>query len=228
MSELKPYFISRVGKRLVHTADGFRPGAPPRREYGVTVRGVDGAELLASVVWVDLDREGRKLTPTRSDEKVVRVALRGLDGAAEALEDAARAADPDFFRGRPAPERGTGAADGQLLDRRIADLAAPEGRGKGEAPPTPASVARLRAFWAASPGLTVPDLFSSEDGTLRARWMNGADRTLWIKFPARDPLAWTASVPRDGAYGLRKINARCMDDQDVIPVAQLLGIRCTR
>jgi len=228
MSELKPYFLSRVGRRLSWPADGAGDGAAWRR-YDIGVRGVDRDTLLATVGWQDFGRGGHKTSSSPiAESKVVRVTLRGLDSASEALEDAARAADPKAFLGKPPPRRGTGAADSEAIEQRLTALMAPEARSEGEAAPAGGSVARFRAFWTATPGLVAPDIFSSKDGTLRARWNHGAAHTLWVNFPAKGPLGWSVSFPREGASGLRKINARCIDEQDIIPCAAMLGVRCSR
>jgi hypothetical protein len=229
MSELKPYFLSRNGRKLTYGVDAGRPGHAARRDYEIVPRGVDGDVLLATVAWLDSDRDGRKMPSSRREAaKPVRVPLRGLDGANEALEDAARLADPEWFAGRPTPRRGGGAAEAEALERRVATLADPEARGKDEAAPTPGSVARLRAFWTSVPNLAVPDVFSSATGDLRARWNHGHDRTLWVNFPEKGPLGWSVRLPRDGAPGFVTVNARCIDDQDIVQVAALLGVRCTK
>ena len=229
MVALKPYFLERIGRKLLHVAAGARAGGPARREYEITVRGVEpNGVLLASVLWVDSDRDGRKIPSSRTDPKVARLPLRGLGGPAEALEDIARQADPAFFTGQPAPKRNSASADVDALDVRLAELADPDSRPKGEAAPTIGSIQRLRAFWAATPNMALPDVFSSELGILRARWNHGHDRTLWVNFPDKGPLGWSASIPREGSSGMCKMNARCLDDQDVLQCAALLGIRCTR
>ena len=228
MSGVKAYFQSRVGRKMSWSADAVRAGFAARRDYEIVPRGIDGDSLLATVGWTDVDRDGRRIQGSKVEPVVVKVRLRGLDGAAEALEDAAREADPAFFAGRPAPQRGTGAADLQAVEARLAELATPEGRADGEAAPLAASVARFRAFWTLVPNLVAPTLFSSKDGTLRGRWNHGHDRMLWVNFPAQGPLGWSLSIPRQGGYGLRKLSARCIDDQDVVPFAEALGVRCTK
>jgi hypothetical protein len=229
MVALKPYFMERVGRKLTHTAQGGRAGGHARREYEIIVRGIEpNGILLASVSWMDSDRDGRKLPASRSEVHVARLPLRGLTGPAEALEDIARAVDPGFFTGQPAPKRNSVGADLDALEVRLVELADAERRPKGEAAPTAGSVQRLRMFWASTPNMALPDVFSSADGTLRARWNHGHDRTLWVNFPEKGPLGWSASIPRDGNSGMCKMNARCLEDQDILQCAALLGIRCTR
>lgn len=226
MAGLKQYFLSRIGGKLQHSADGPRVGM--RRDYEATVRGVDRDTLLASVIWTDIDREGRKVPGSRVEPRSARTLLRGLENPSQVIEDLVRNADPDFYVGKPVVVRDTGAAEADAIEHRLAQLSTPEGRGQGEATPLTGSVHRLRAFWNATPNLIAPDIFSSADGTLRARWNHGHNRTLWINFSPKGPLGWTASVPRDGNSGLCKVNARCVDEQDILQCAALMGIRCTR
>lgn len=230
MSSLKEYFLRRVGKAQLFTFNGGggQWGMPPRRDYSVTPRGVDGSLVLASVSSHDYDDQGVRLTRVQNEHGSHKVSMSGLGSASEVLEDVARAADPKYFAGQPAPKRGGGVADGDVVEERLRALATEEGRGQGEPPPAPASAARFRKWWVETPGLLPPELFSSKDGTIRARWMDGHDRTLWINFPDKGPLGWTCSVPRSGGYGLRRLNARCIDDQDIVPLAASIGVRCSR
>lgn len=229
MAGLKAYFLSRVGGKLQLSVDAPRPGGAMRRDYELVVRGIDRDSLLGSVTWTDIDRDGRKIAGTRSDPVAARASLRGIEDAAAALDDIVRAADPAFFANRPTAKRNTAAAESDAMERQIAFLSTPEGRtSPDEVAPTPGSAARLRAFWSSTPNLVAPDIFSSKDGTIRARWNHGHDRTLWINFPEKGPLGWSASVPREGRTGLCKMNARCIDDEDILQCALLLGIRCTR
>lgn len=232
VSNLKQYFLSRSGGKLTWSASPVRPGGIARREYEIAIHGVGGATnalvLLCSVSWVDLDRNGRRLPGNRAEPKVAKIPLNGLSASVEALEDAARAVDPRFFLGQPTPRRGADNSDLDAIQSRLQVLSTPEGRPQGEAAPTPASIARFREFWSAVPGLMVPDLFSSDKGLLRGRWNHGHDRTLWVNFPEKGPVGWSVSVPRDGNYGLRKVNAVCPEDQDVMPLVAMLGVSCYR
>lgn len=228
MSGTKPYFLARIGRSLTYAGEASRPSLPPRRDYSIVPRGVDGSFLLATVSWQDVGRNGRKIPGRRGEAPIQRVSLRGLNGPAEALEDLARAADPEFFAGTAPPVRDVGAADADAIRKRLAELATVEGRGGDEIAPADWSVSRFMAFWNSHPNLIVPDIFSSKDGTLRARWNHGHDRMLWVNFPEKGPLGWSASFPRSGASGFRKMNARCFDEQDVIPCAELLGIKCSK
>lgn len=230
MSEIRDYFLRRVGKALVWSFEGGggRYGVPVRRDYSVTPRGVDGGALIAHVSSHDYDASGVRQTRLPNDHGVAKLTLRGLGSASEALEDAARAADPKYFQGHAAAKRGGAAADAELLEERLRAIHTEAGREAGMPPPTAVSVARLRKFFSDTPGLLPPDIFSSKDGTIRARWMDGHDRTLWINFPEKGPLGWSAKVPRSGGYGLRQVNARCIDDQDIVPLAHAIGVRCTR
>lgn len=230
MSETKDYFLRRVGKSLSWSFAGGngRYGMPHRRDYSITPRGIDGAALIAHVSSHDYDASGVRLTRLPNEHGVAKVLLRGLASASEALEDAARGADAKYFQGQAAPKRGGAAADAELVEERIRAIHTEEGREAGTPPPAPASVARFRRFWAETQGLLPPELFSSKDGVIRARWMDGHERTLWINFPEKGPLGFSTSVPRAGGYGLRKMNARCIDDQDIVPTVLAIGVRCTR
>lgn len=230
MSTLRSYFVARIGRTLTwgFEAGAARFGDAHRRDYAITVRGIDGDALVATVESHDFDRDGRRLTRVAREHGPVRVPMGGLSAPIEALEDAARAADPDHFSRSPRAPRGESASAAAGIEERLAALDTAEGRAAGEPPPNPGSVARFRRFWSESAGLALPDLFSSRDGTLRARWQDGHERTLWISFPEKGALGWTAQVPRQGGYGLRKMNARCADDRDIVPFAELIGIRCTR
>lgn len=228
MANLKQYFLSRVGASLKLSVDAARPGGAARRDYELVVRGIERDILLGTVSWTDFDRDGRRFG-TRSDPLVARTSLRGIENASQALEDIVRVADPTYFVNRPVASRDTASAEADALERQIAALSTPEGRTSAdEIAPTPGSAARLRAFWAATPNLVSPDIFSSKDGTIRARWNHGHDRTLWVNFPDKGPLGWSAAIPREGRTGLCKMNARCFDDEDILQCALLLGIRCVR
>lgn len=230
MSALKTYFAARVGRSMVWSFEGGsgRFDVAHRREYTIRIMAVGRGTLSAEVSAHDFDRSGGRLTRVPTGLGTVKVPLEGLSTTPiEALEDAARAADPPYFEHHPRAHRAGAAGDAaDSIDGRLRALDAPESRGKGEAQPNPASVERFRRFWAATPGLFMPEVFSSKDGTVRARWQDGHDRTLWINYPAAGPLGWSAAVPRVGSSGLRRMNARCPDDQDIIPMAGLLGIRC--
>lgn len=223
MSTLKSFFSARIGKSLswaFQPPGGQRFGVPSRRDYSAKVVGLDGDTLVCAVTSVDFDAQGRKTSRVPGDHGVVRVPLKELSQPVEALEEAARLSDPQIFVNSPRAQKAEAAAED--IEARVRAVSV----GQGESPPRPESVARFRKFWAENPGLALPELFSSKDGTLRARWQDGHDRTLWINFPPDGPLGWSAGVPRQGGYGLRRINARCNDDQDVVWFAEAAGVRC--
>ena len=197
-----------------------------RRDYTITVKVVDRDTMSAEVTAHDFDRKGVRETRVPSDYGVAKIPLKDLPTPIAALEEFARAANPDYFVTHPRAQYSAAADAGDTLDGRLRAIEAVENRGKGETEPNPASVERFRKFWASNSNLFLPELFSSKDGTIRARWMDGHDKTLWINFPITGPLGWSASLPRGNASGLRRLNARSPDDQDIIPLATLLGIRC--
>lgn len=229
---LKPYFLTRVGGRaLIWSFEGGpgRFGKAYKRTYEISVRGIEADVMLASVHSADYDRDGTKLAQPRRDHGVARVRLRGLADPVDALESAARTTDPIYFEGvlQAAPVVDPD-SDSELIEQRIRDLDDADKRGKDESPPKSGSLKRFRAFWKANANLAAPELFSSNEGIVRARWQDGAERTLVISFPDVGPLGWSLAVPRVGGYGLRRVNARCNDDQDIMPMAALLGVRSTK
>lgn len=232
---LRAYFQARAGRALSWSFEGERPRSH-RREYSLLVQGVEGNLLLAEASSHDFDRGGARLSRVPNRHGPCRIALEGPGNPLEAIEAAARAADPAYFEGLP-PRRAKAEAEGEAargagalgaeIERRLRDLAA--GTRAGEQPPLPASADRLRAFCAANPGLVPPDLFTAADGTIRARWQDGPQKLLWVGFPPGGPAVMSVHVPREGDYGLRKLlNARCPHDADVPGWAALLGVRCTR
>jgi hypothetical protein len=229
MASLKSYFSSRIGKPAAwsFTPGGTRFGEVFRRDYAIEVKAVDAEWLTAAVTSVDYDKAGRKVSRVPADHGVVKVGIKDAGSPLSVLEDVAREADKKTFANRPKTVQADapGADDG--IEGRLKALGSPGGHGD-DPPPRPESAARVRRFWSDNPGLALPTLYSSKDGAVRACWQSGADRTLWINFPADGPLGWSVSVPRQGGYGLRKMNARCPDDQDIIPLAELLGVRCHR
>ena len=228
MTSLPSYFRTRVGKPVTWSfqTGSRRHGEAFRRDYLIVPRGVDRDVLVASVTSHDFDSTGNRTTRTPVDRSPARVSLAGLTDPAAALEELCRAVDPGHFANHPRAKPADAPVEG--LEQRLADLDSSGNRGKDEVAPLPASVARIKRFWTENPGLLLPDVFSSKDGILRARWMEGKDRTAWVNFPATGPLGFSASAPRDGGYGLMKINARCIDDQDVVPTVERLGVRCMR
>ena len=228
MAALKSYFHARIGRTLTWSFEGGsgRFGEPFRREYSYVIIVSEHDSLSAKVCSNDFDKAGRKLTRVDHEYGAVSVSTSGVLTPVQALEDLARAADPAYFERHPRVERSQQADSADGIEAKLKALEQPESRGKGEAPPLPASVERFRKFWAENAGLFMPEVFSSKDGSLRARWQDGHDRTLWINFPDKGPLGWSVSVPRQGASGLRRMNARCPDDQDIVPFAAALGVRC--
>jgi hypothetical protein len=221
---MKDYFQGRVGRKLPYPVEAIMPGQVARRDYEITISGISGDTLLINIAWSDLGRDGKKAFGGTTAPKVVKVKMRGLGKPADALEMAARTADPQFFVGHPPMKIADPNSEMNALDVNIAALLTPEGRGADEQEPLTGSIARLRAFMQSTPNILLPQIFSSKDGTIRARWNHGTEKTLWINFPVKGPLGWSVSLPRTGGYGMRKMNARCIEDIDILPMAELLGI----
>ncbi len=225
---LKSYFQTRVGRKMSFDVEAGNAGPIAKRGYEITVRGLKADVVMFTVEWADYDREGRKSFGGSSEQKVAHVSMKGKSDPTAMLETAAREADPSFFLTRPPMRSSDPGADSGELEKGIMDLMVPENRGKGEIAPLPGSVARLRAFHGSVPNLVAPQIFSSTDGTIRARWNHGPDKTLWINFPEKGALGWSVSIPRVGGYGMRKMNARCADEQDILAFASMMGISCVR
>ncbi|SOC21682.1 hypothetical protein [Thalassospira xiamenensis] len=223
MASIRQYFMSRIGRNLSWklTTGSNRFGDPSYRQYTIVVRGLHGLELLATVESSDYDANGNPISRSPQDHGVSKVNLELVYDAMDALEWLCRAADPKFFakyNRDKVPDRTRKASEG--IENRIAALHS----NKDVPPPKPESLERFLAFWKEQKGVVLPALFTAEDGTVRARWQDGANKTLWISFPAKGQLSWSASVPRIGNHGLRKLSARCPDAQDILPLAELLGI----
>lgn len=224
------YFLRQIGKTIPFSVTLSSPqrGAS-RRDYEVTPRGIDGTYLLASIQSRDYAPSGNQVGLSSKQLGQHRIQLSGLPTPGDAVEALCRQVDPDGFKGKPAQSVALSpeslAAD---IERLVENLAQPGGRPDDEAPPNMESVARLRAFIDSQPGLVPPAVFSSKDGTVRARWQHGSDRTVHVGFPAIGPLPMTVSFPRTSDYGLVKVNARCIEDSDIPAFCAAIGIRITR
>ena len=217
MSSVKTYFSDRMGRRLA-----WQPSKTlPVREYGIIPKSFDGSLLLVSVGYVDIRRDGSRQTMVDQVLGEVKVPL--LSSPAAVLEKAARLIDAD--RMGIYPEAEDPGSPEAYVKERMTSLLDGKDLSDDEVAATPDSVARFRSFWATEQRLAQPALFSSKDGTIRARWNDGANKTLWISFPAKGPLGWSISIPREGNYGPRRMHAKCSDDRDIIPLAALVGIR---
>jgi hypothetical protein len=224
----KAYILKRIGKSIKWSVESNGSyGQPYRREYDLMPRGLDGMTLVCTIKAEDFDKLGNRVTHTPMDFGSVSIGIAGLLTPGDLLEEVARHVDPNFFVGkiRQITKASGGLAE---MDKRIAELDDIKNRPNGELIPTHESVERLRKFWTENPNLVPPDIFSSKDGVIRGRWQDGANKTIWLSFQATGPMGITISIPRNGNYGLMRVNLRCIDDQDIIPIAQQLGIRCTR
>ena len=158
--------------------------------------------------------------------------LKGLvaDNPTLALEFFARKADPAYFGGEASPNIKTPV---MILEEKINDRIKelldtdPFLENKETIiPPTEGSIKRFRGFMTEIPNIIFPSIFSSKTGLIRARWMEGASKTLWLSFPEKSnmPLSYSISIPRVGELGLCKINGVCLVEKDIPYIAQLMGI----
>ncbi|RCK07525.1 hypothetical protein TH5_00095 [Thalassospira xianhensis MCCC 1A02616] len=213
--------MSRVGRNLTWklTTGSTRFGDPAYRQYTIVIRGLHGLELFATVESSDYDAGDNPISRIPQDHGVARTSLELAFDSMDALESLCRAADTKFFakHGRDkVPDRSQKVSQG--IEQRIAALR------KEATPPTPQSLDRFLAFWKDQKGTVLPALFTADDGTIRARWQDGANKTLWVSFPAKGQLSWSASIPRVGGHGLCKLSARCPESQDILVFAKLIGI----
>lgn len=224
------YFLRQIGKSIPFTVKLSSPSrGVVHKEYEVIPRGVDGTYLLASVQSRDYGSTGNQIGLSSKGHGEQRLQMAGIPTPGDIVEAVCRMADPDAFKGKAAQamaasSEGTSSAITKLIEA----LAQQGGRADDEAPPNQQSVARLRAFVDAHTDLVVPAVFSSKDGTVRARWQHGADRTVFIGFPAQGALPMTVSFPRTSDYGLVRVNARCIEDADIPSFCAAVGIRITR
>lgn len=224
----KAYILKRIGKSIKWSVNGNGSyGQPYRREYDIMPRGLDGMTFICTIQAEDLDKLGNRVTHTPKDFGSISIGIAGLLTPGDVLEEVARHVDPEFFRGttRKVTKISGGFAE---MDKRISELDDIKNRPNGELIPTKESVERLKKFWNENPNLVPPDIFSSKDGVIRGRWQDGANKTFWLSFQDKGPMGITVSIPREGDYGLMRVNLRCIDDQDIIPIVQKLGIRCMR
>lgn len=205
-----------------------RWGMPERREYRITITRLDGDLAVGNVTMQDQDQERRPASSAPPPSREFRFPLSKAQTPSNLMEEIARAVDPEYFRGSPRQSQVTKSAPWEAIQQRIASLAVTANRNQGEAAPDPKSIERYDAFVRAVPLLFPPDIFSSSDGTLRARWQDGAQRSFWLAFPENGPLPWTCTMPREGANGMLKIYARCIEDLDVLQVARQLGVPISR
>ena len=224
------YFLRQIGKSIPFSVTLSSPvRGVVRKEYEVIPRGVDGTYLLASVQSRDYGTTGNQIGLSSKAHGQQRMQMAGIPSPGDVVEAMCRMADPEAFKGRPAQAMAASPeGTASEISRLVEALAQPGGRSDDEAPPSQESVARLRAFVDAHNDLVVPAVFSSKDGTVRARWQHGADRTVFVGFPAQGPLPMTVTFPRTGDYGLVKVNARCIEDSDIPSFCATVGIRITR
>ena len=78
-----------------------------------------------------------------------------------------------------------------------------------------------------NPRLIIPEFFCDKEGIIRARWNHGANKTLWLNFPNKVPLGISLHIPKEKNDGLIKMNAKCIDDNDVVYIVENLGIKIT-
>lgn len=227
MASLKGYFSDRVSRSVKWPFDGGGPGQAPRRRYDVHVLSTSGDVLSCTVRSEDMDRQGQ-IVSRPTDRGSAKIPLKGLADPAEALELVARAVDPGYFANYPKQVRvQTGKIAGDGIERRLALLETEEGRATGEPAPLPASCDKFRAYWILCKDIALPELFSSKDGTVRARWTDNHKHTLTINYPLAGPLKWSYMMPRAGGYGMRTLRGVCPEEQDIIPFAQMMGLNCT-
>ncbi len=226
----KDYLLRRIGRPQAFPFRGVpgRWSMPDRRDYSVTVRGMNGLVAIAEVTAMDVGADGKPLLPSPRALPSVHAGIADCTTPAEALEEICRTADPEYFAQSPRAERSSRGKPWEELEVRIASLSEAANRADGEAAPAAESVERFRAFRDSQPLLILPDVFSSREGALRARWQDGHDRSFWLSFAPKGPLGWTCSVPRKGDSGFCRINGRCIDDRDIPQAASSLGVRITR
>ncbi len=200
-----------------------------RRAYTVSPAAVGGGggALRASVSWTDYDRNDMPLG--RGGPVVAEVEPPTGMQPGEAVEEFCRRADPSAFRGRrrsvvPIAQAGAAA---EAVARELERLRSPAEREDGHPAPHPGSAARVMAFARSLADLLPPLLFSSKDGTVRARWNSGAERTAFVAFPPDAPLPITVRFPRVGNYGFVQVQCRVVEDGDIPQFLAALGIRVT-
>ena len=225
----KQYFMRRIGKPVPFIVEFSPPvRGVMRREFEITPRGMDGTYLLAGVTSRDFSVKNVATALTSTSLGQVRFQTAGIPTPGDIVEAICRSVSPQSFRGKPEQVIAGGDETVALIRQSIEALQKPGGIPEGDAAPAHESILRIMKFAEARPDIVAPAVFSSKDGTLRARWQHGADRTLFVAFPATGPLPLTLSIPRQGNYGMIKVNARCLDDDDIPQFAATVGIRITR
>jgi hypothetical protein len=214
-------------KPITHNIENPAMSQAHRRTYTVIPMKVSPQKILtARVTWKDFDRNNVPLT--NGGGATHDLDLTSVKSSGEAIEILCRIADPRGFRTSTSTVQDTSWETLEEVRYALEGLRKPENRNDGEPPPHPDSVSRLLEFMKSRPDIVSPVLFSSKDGTLRARWNHGADRTVFIGFPKDGPLPISVRIPRQGDYGLLNAQARVIEDKDVPQFLALLGVRITK
>lgn len=186
--------------------------------------------ITMEIGWSDIDSRGMKIAKSTVAPKEVRIPVGAMSSASEVISAAIESLDASYASKTEKKRAGPGENEiSSEMARRILDLNSQENRGDGESAPRNDSIEQFKGFLKLFPNLTTPDIFSSSDGTLRARWNHGVGNTAWVVFPGKQKLiTWSVATPRESAYGLRRISGRCANDEDIMYFIEKLGVMCTR
>ena len=225
---VKKYFIKKINKPVPYTVELKSPiRGVVKREFEVFPLSIDGTIILVEVKVKDFNIKNMQTTMLPVSLGNIKLDIDSFPTPGDVIESICRVVSPEFFKGKPQQA----IIHDNVLDivqNTIMDLQKPGGVPNGEKTPNINSIQRLIKFIGSNPNLVPPSVFSSSDGTLRARWTHGSNKSIFVAFPFEGPLPLTISIPRQSDYGMVKVNARCKDDNDIFHFASELGIRMTK
>ncbi len=229
-TEISGFFGSRVGKRIKWATTLVLPGkGKTTRQYAIFVCGTTTRIVTLEISWHDEDVDGKRI-PQSGSGKAVSIELETPKTLSPkmAIEMAIEKVDNQYkCRKTNQNQEGLGHL-GDMLNERLAELQNPQKRHQEEIEPRTDSINQFRDFLKTFPNVVFPNLFSSKNGSLRARWKHGAERSVWMTFNGEGKqISWFLSVPREGENLPRKLNGRCPDMNDIIYFVEQLGVICT-
>jgi len=187
-STVREFFRQRIGSNVIVPAHL----CPKHKIYKIHVKKV-GPRLLC----VDAFRYLGASTGEADRTMEVVLTFDKYSNPSAVFTDIVRIVDGEKALGEKTARKVLADAKLEKIKAALSRLIRGEGLSKEEIPPTEAACLRLIEMAQEEPRLIVPDIFSSKDGTIRARWRHGKT-TVWAKITGNKKLSWVLWAPKNG------------------------------